>query len=174
MTNTYKFFLLLFIFLHQNSFANGSLFQYASKKLPLADLVIVRKSLRKMTLYQNGMEIKSYRVSLGGNPIGHKQKEGDSKTPEGKYILDWRNPNSSYYLSIHVSYPNREDKIKANKNKVSPGGDIMIHGQPNWLSWIQYLGLGSDWTDGCIAVTNVEMDEIWQSVTNGTPITIYR
>lgn len=152
---------------------NAENYQYASGLLPKADKIVVYKKKRKMTLFRDGKEIKSYRISLGDRPVGHKQKEGDEKTPEGSYMIDWRNPNSSYYLSLHISYPNKEDKARARKLNVSPGGNIMIHGQPNWLSWVQYLGLGNDWTDGCIAVTNVEMDEIWNSVDNGTPIYIY-
>ncbi|THB66305.1 MAG: hypothetical protein D6B27_06890 [Gammaproteobacteria bacterium] len=166
--------LSLFIFISGSSFAVSSdSGQRAVDDLPKADKVIVYKKRRLMMLLADGFVIKSYRISLGGNPVGHKQQQGDSKTPEGKYTLDWKNPKSSFYLSIHISYPNKDDRQRAKKNGVSPGGSIMVHGQPNWMSWAQYLRLGSDWTDGCIAVTNVEMDEIWQSVDAGTPIYIF-
>ena len=146
--------------------------QISYKPLPKADKVVVQKAKRMLTLYANDQKIKSYHVHLGGNPIGHKQKEGDSRTPEGEYILDWRNPNSSYFLSLHVSYPNQQDLENARKNGVSAGGNIMIHGQPNWLSWQQYIKLQHDWTEGCIAVLNHEMHEIWEAVPDGTPIII--
>ena len=140
--------------------------------LPKADKVVVQKAKRMLTLYANDQKIKSYHVHLGGNPIGHKQKEGDLRTPEGEYILDWRNPNSSYFLSLHISYPNKEDIANARKRGVPPGKNIMIHGQPNWLSWQQYIKLQHDWTEGCIAVLNHEMYEIWEAVPDGTPIII--
>ncbi|THB74062.1 MAG: hypothetical protein D6B28_02760 [Gammaproteobacteria bacterium] len=140
--------------------------------LPTADKVVVQKAKRMLTLYANDQKIKSYHVHLGANPLGHKQKEGDSRTPEGNYILDWRNPSSSYFLSLHISYPNKDDLENARKKGVSAGGNIMIHGQPNWLSWQQYIKLQNDWTDGCIAVLNHEMYEIWEAVPDGTPITI--
>ncbi len=140
--------------------------------LPKADKVVVQKAKRMLTLYANDQKIKSYHVHLGGNPMGHKQQEGDLRTPEGEYTLDWRNPNSSYFLSLHVSYPNKEDITNAKKRGVSPGKNIMIHGQPNWLSWQQYIKLQNDWTEGCIAVLNHEMLEIWEAVDDGTPIII--
>ena len=125
-----------------------------------------------MYLLQNHNIIKKYKIALGENPKGHKVQEGDEKTPEGNYILDYRNDKSSCYKSIHISYPNSQDKANAKKLDVSPGGFIMIHGlHPN----IKYLGKLHNlynWTDGCIAVTNEEMDEIWANVNNGTAIEI--
>ena len=138
-----------------------------------ADLVVVFKDKRKMVLYAGSKEIKTYSISLGKNPTGHKQKESDKKTPEGNYILDARNPNSKYHLAIHISYPNEQDKINAEKSGVSPGGDIMIHGMPNKLEFLEDYYANTDWTDGCIAVTNYEIEEIWQAVDDGTPIIIY-
>ena len=138
-----------------------------------ADKVIVFKSERKMMLLRNGDTIKTYRISLGGNPLGHKEMEGDSKTPEGKYILDWRNPNSKYHLSLHVSYPNDKDINKAKEKGVSPGGDIMVHGCPNGLGWNWQYYKANDWTDGCIAVSDSEIEEIWNAVIDGTEIEIF-
>lgn len=137
-----------------------------------ADKVVVQKTKRMLTLYANNEKIKSYHINLGGNPIGHKKREGDLKTPEGEYVLDWRNPNSSYFLSLHVSYPNRDDVQNASMKGVSAGNNIMIHGQPNGMSWQQYRKLKKDWTDGCIAVLNNDMQEIWEAVPDGTKIII--
>jgi murein L,D-transpeptidase YafK len=137
------------------------------------DSVAVFKSGRKLTLYSNGKEVKTYSVSLGKNPVGHKEKEGDKKTPEGSYILDRRLENSKYHLAIHISYPNEQDKLNAERLGVSPGGDIMLHGLPNRLEFLEDYYANTDWTDGCIAVSNDEMDEIWKLVEDGTPITIY-
>jgi murein L,D-transpeptidase YafK len=127
-----------------------------------------------MELHKDGAVYRTYRISLGDQPRGHKFQEGDERTPEGNYVLDWRNPNSSFYKSIHVSYPNDLDRTVARSLGVSPGGMIMIHGLPNWLSSPRLAQeyRRSDWTDGCIAVGNEEMDEIWRLVRDGTPITI--
>ncbi len=145
---------------------------YYSASPQKADKVVVQKTKRLLTLYANDEKIRSYRIHLGANPIGHKQMEGDSKTPEGEYVLDWRNPNSSYYLSLHVSYPNQQDILNARARGVSAGSNIMIHGQPNSMTWRQYKKLKKDWTDGCIAVLNHEMQEIWELVPDGTKIII--
>ncbi|WP_455203346.1 L,D-transpeptidase family protein [Kaarinaea lacus] len=144
----------------------------AAKNLPTADKVIVNKTQRTLSLVRQGHIIKTYAVSLGNEPIGHKKHLGDSRTPEGDYLLDWRNANSQYHLSIHISYPNDDDKTQAEKGGYSPGGAIMIHGRPNWVGWIDIIFNGQDWTDGCIAVNNIQMEEIWQSVPNGTAISI--
>ena len=138
------------------------------------DSVIVKKSERKLQLIQGGKVLREYRVALGDNPRGHKMQEGDERTPEGSYILDWRNPRSNYYKSIHVSYPNSMDQLVARSLGVKPGGMIMIHGRPNWLTSpaVAREYDGRDWTNGCIAVTNEEMDEIWRLVRDGTPIRI--
>ena len=107
-----------------------------------------------------------------GGEQGVAHHQGDGRTPEGSYRLDWRNPDSRYHRSIHISYPAPEDRARARRLGVSPGGDIMIHGLPNGRGWIGAAHAGYDWTDGCIAVTNAEMDEIWALVDNGTPIEI--
>ncbi|MFQ5469868.1 MAG: murein L,D-transpeptidase family protein [Gammaproteobacteria bacterium] len=139
-----------------------------------ADFVLVSKSERTMYLMNQGRIIKRYPISLGENPVGHKRQLNDKRTPEGRYTLDWRNPESKYHKSIHISYPSREDMARARHNGVNPGGSIMIHGVVNdTVSEIMSeLNKRPDWTDGCIAVTNKEMDEIWLAVKNGTPIEI--
>lgn len=144
----------------------------AAEELPRADRVIVEKSQRKLTLLAGGQAIKTYTVSLGGNPVGHKTQEGDSRTPEGVYRLDWRNPKSCCHLSMHVSYPNAADRKRARELGVFPGGNIMIHGLPNWLGGLGFVLEGQDWTDGCIGVGNTAMEEIWHAVPIGTPIEI--
>lgn len=134
--------------------------------------VLVRKSERRLYLMNGEQVVKSYRVSLGDNPEGHKLYQGDERTPEGDYILDWRNASSDFYKSIHISYPNQEDREQASAWGLDPGGSIMIHGLPNEAGDMAFAYRGLDWTDGCIAVTNEEMDEIWQLVADGTPIRI--
>jgi len=136
------------------------------------DLVLVDKSEKKMYLLSEGKQFKEYHVVFGSNPKGHKLQEGDERTPEGKYVLDYKKADSSFYKAIHISYPNEEDKAKAKKMGVSPGGLIMIHGQKNGFGWLSWLMQRFNWTNGCIAVTNSEMDEIWQLVKVGTPIEI--
>ena len=136
------------------------------------DSVLVRKSEKRMYLMKNGEIYKKYKVSFGANPKGHKEQEGDERTPEGKYILDYKKSDSSFYKAIHISYPNKKDIENAKKNGVSPGGQIMIHGQKNGLGWLSFATQWFNWTDGCIAVTNKEMDEIWKLVKVNTPILI--
>ena len=140
--------------------------------LEKADRVVVRKSERRLVLLREGRKIAEYGIALGGAPEGHKQKEGDERTPEGEYVIDWRNEKSGYYKSLHISYPNEADKARAKARGESPGGLIMIHGQKNRFGWLAPLTQRADWTDGCIAVTNREMEEIWRSVDDGTPIVI--
>jgi len=137
-----------------------------------ADRVLVMKGARKLLLMAGNRTIKTYTVSLGRTPVGHKQREGDGKTPEGVYTLDYRNPNSQYHRSIHISYPAPADIENARKLGVSPGGEIMIHGLPNGKGWVGREHAQYDWTEGCIAVTNEEMDEIWAMVDDGTQIEI--
>jgi murein L,D-transpeptidase YafK len=139
-----------------------------------ADQVVVKKSEHKMQLLKAGHVVREYRVNLGDNPQGHKQQQGDERTPEGEYVLDWRNPRSLYYKSIHVSYPNAEDRFAAQARGVDPGGMVMIHGRPNYIDSPRILAEydNRDWTNGCIAVKNAEMDEIWTAVRDGTPIRI--
>jgi murein L,D-transpeptidase YafK len=137
-----------------------------------ADRVLVLKQERTLRLMSAGKVIKTYKIALGGNPLGPKTRQGDHKTPEGTYILDSRNLHSQFYKSIHISYPNAQDRAAARKQGVSPGGDVFIHGLPNGYGWIGKEHRMKDWTDGCIAVTDQEMDEIWRAVPNGTPIEI--
>ena len=125
-----------------------------------------------MFLMLKGEKVKEYSVAFGANPKGHKEKEGDERTPEGKYVLDYKKADSSFYKAIHISYPNEEDKAKALENGVNPGGLIMIHGQRNGLGWLSWITQWFNWTDGCIAVTNSQMEEIWSLVDVGTPIEI--
>lgn len=156
----------------------GNLVGCAAKPPPppvrYVDEVVVKKGERKLQLIKANAVYREYKVALGGNPRGHKVQEGDERTPEGEYILDWRNPNSSYHKSIHISYPNAMDQAVARSLGVKPGGMVMIHGRPNWLTSARVAREYDyrDWTNGCIAVTNAEMDEIWSLVRDGTPIRI--
>jgi murein L,D-transpeptidase YafK len=134
--------------------------------------VMLLKSERRLLLLRGETVLKSYRVALGRNPRGGKTRRGDGRTPEGHYQLDWRNPKSRFYRSIHVSYPNAADREHARARGVLPGGDIMIHGLPNGLEAIGTAHSNWNWTEGCIAVTNAEMDEIWAVVDDGTAIEI--
>ena len=144
-----------------------------TKKVQIkADKIIVEKADRTMYLCASGKIIKTYKIALGANPEGHKTQLGDEKTPEGIYYIDYRNPNSKFHKSLHISYPNKDDINHAKKLGVSPGGDIMIHGISKYFSWLGPLHRLWDWTDGCIAVTNSEMDEIWDLVPIGIVIEI--
>ena len=137
-----------------------------------ADKVLIEKKERRLTLLSKGEVIKTYKIALGGNPVGPKERQGDNKTPEGTYIIDSRNRDSGYHLSLHISYPNEKDKMRAKELGVSPGGDIMIHGIKNGLSWVGVSHAEVDWTKGCIAVTDEEMEEIYKLVPNGTIVEI--
>ena len=137
-----------------------------------ADSVLVIKSQSKLYLKKDGKILKEYRVAFGANPKGHKEQEGDERTPEGRYILDYKKINSEFYKSIHISYPNETDQQRARKSGVHPGGAIMIHGQKNGYGGLWWITQRFNWTDGCIAVSNRAMDEIWDSVDVGTPIEI--
>jgi murein L,D-transpeptidase YafK len=137
-----------------------------------ADLIKVDKTARTLTLFRGADVINTYQVSLGGTPNGHKSREGDGRTPEGRYSIDSRNSRSRFHLAPHISYPNGDDRRSAQRRGVSPGGDIMVHGLPNGLSWLDRFHLKRDWTDGCVAVTNQEMEEIWAHVATGTAIEI--
>jgi hypothetical protein len=138
----------------------------------MADAVLVDKGDRRLYLLKQGRVIAEYPIKLGLNPFGHKQREGDFRTPEGKYRLDWRNPNSEFYLSIRVSYPNREDAAVAHENGHRPGGLIMLHGQPNVPKKPPEHYATRDWTDGCIALSNADMTDVWLRTTVGLPIEI--
>jgi murein L,D-transpeptidase YafK len=142
----------------------------ASKPVVKADRILVDKSDRVMILYKANAEIARYAdIKLGDAPVGHKQFEGDEKTPEGNYMINGRNPASRYHLSLRISYPNAVDRAFARSKGKSPGGDIFIHGQPNGWSGPT---LPNDWTDGCIALSNAEIKLLWKQVADGTPITI--
>ncbi len=135
-------------------------------------MIVVKKGQRKMELYAKGQLIKDYKISLGFSPTGAKQKEGDGKTPEGQYTIISKNPNSQFHKSLKISYPNAADKENARQMKAPPGGDIMIHGLGKMFSYLGKLHTLRDWTLGCIAVTNEEIDEIWKIVKEGTVVKI--
>lgn len=137
-----------------------------------ADAVLVVKSEKRLYLLNKGEPFASLPVTFGGQPKGHKQVLGDQRTPEGHYLLDYKNINSKFYKSIHVSYPNALDKAKARELGQSPGGEIMIHGQTNGWEWAAPIVQLFSWTDGCIALTNKDMDLVWAAVNPGTPIEI--
>lgn len=138
-----------------------------------ADNIVVEKKQRKMYLMKKGAVLKEYKISLGSNPVGAKQQENDGKTPEGLYYIESHNHKSKFHLSLKISYPNEDDKKWAKKHNVSAGGDIMIHGFPNWVPDFLFNHFHkSDWTRGCIAVTNEQIEEIWKLVKDGTPIKI--
>ena len=136
------------------------------------DKVLVLKSERKLHLQQRGETIKSYRISLGKQPNGAKQREGDLRTPEGFYWIDWRKPSDKYQLSLHISYPNARDLAKANDAGVPPGSMIMIHGTPLDEEYPEWFFHTLDWTEGCIAMKNDDMREVWSLVKDGTLIEI--
>ena len=138
----------------------------------MADSIVVEKAKRTLTLYLWGTPVRSYKVALGKQPIGDKVKVGDNKTPEGVFFIDFKKPESRFYKALHISYPSAEHIARASRLGVRPGGDIMIHGLPN-----EYAKLGKDhqkydWTEGCIAVTNAEIDEIWRAIPMGATIQI--
>ena len=136
------------------------------------DSICVEKSIRKMTVFYNGSPLKSYAIALGGNPIGHKQHQGDLRTPEGLYTINDKNPNSGYHKNLGISYPNNADRAAARTLGKTPGGDIKIHGLPNGQGYIGKAHVISDWTWGCIAVTDEEVNELYNAVSIGTPILI--
>ncbi len=137
-----------------------------------ADEILIDKSQRKLWLKNQGAIIDTYEIALGFSPTGHKSKEGDGKTPIGVYEIDWRNPDSSFHRSLHISYPTPKQVEDARLAGINPGGMIMIHGQPNGSEYQNSRKIQQDWTNGCIAVSNDEMDEIWQRVPDGTRIII--
>lgn len=142
------------------------------KNLLAADLVVVEKNLRTLDLIKNNKVYRTFKIRLGSNPIGHKQQEGDERTPEGEYVLEHKSNESKYYRSIFISYPNKSDMLNAQKIKVNPGGNIMIHGQPNYFGWAWRILSLWNWTNGSIALNNQDMDEIWELVDDGTSIII--
>ena len=147
-------------------------FTFAQNTSDIVDRLVVYKRERKLVLLSQGKELRSYKVALGGAPVGPKTRQGDHRTPEGLYVLDSRNPNSHYYKAFHISYPNARDIAAATKLGASPGGDIMLHGLPKEYAWVGKAHSLHDWTDGCVAVADEEMEEIWKLVRVGTPIEI--
>ena len=139
---------------------------------PSVELVRVFKSEHKLQLVAEGKVINEFKVALGGSPIGHKQQEGDSKTPEGVYALDYKKSDTAFHRAIHISYPNSADIASAKARGVNPGGSVMIHGQKNGLGWLSFISQRFDWTKGCIALNNADMDILWASVREGTKIEI--
>jgi murein L,D-transpeptidase YafK len=137
-----------------------------------ADRILVEKGARRLTLFSAGGKLKVYRVALGFSPVGSKQHEGDGRTPEGNYIIDFHKSDSAFHRALHISYPDAADTARAAESGVAPGGDIMIHGLPNGFGALGPAHRLRDWTAGCIAVTDSEIDEIWASVTDGTAIEI--
>ncbi len=156
----------------------GSSQRYAARSIPrdplsgqpiVADYLVIDKSERLLIAYQSGRPVRAYRgLQFGDAPMGHKRFQGDERTPEGLYTIDTRNPRSSFHLSLRISYPNRQDRAFAGQYGRSPGGDIFIHGQPTGRPG----RMRGDWTDGCVALTNAQIEELWQIVPDGTPIEI--
>lgn len=141
-------------------------------EFPVADKVLIEKSERKLHLLKNGVSFRSFDIALGIRPVGNKTQEGDFMTPEGTYLLDSRNSGSDFFLAIHVSYPNQQDRRNAKRIGVNPGGAIMIHGQPNSPTKSEVYYRTQDWTNGCIAVSNSDMIDIWLMTTDDTLIEI--
>ena len=147
------------------------IFAYAIQKGPV-DRILIEKKARRLMLISKGEVLKTYKIALGGNPDGPKERQGDNKTPEGTYVIDSRNKESHYHLSLHISYPNERDKKRAKELGVSPGGNIMIHGIKNGFSWVGDSHTEVDWTKGCIAVTDEEIEEIARLAPKGTIVEI--
>ena len=135
-------------------------------------LVRVLKEQRKLQLISEGKVLREFSVVLGSDPAGHKQREGDGRTPEGRYVLDYKKADSAFHRAIHISYPNANDAESAKARGVPPGGQVMIHGQKNGLGWLAFISQHFDWTNGCIALSNGDMDVVWDSVKAGTPVEI--
>jgi murein L,D-transpeptidase YafK len=136
------------------------------------DRIVIEKSKRTLTLMSGSKALKTYKVALGGQPIGAKDRQGDHKTPEGIYAVDAKKANSQFYKALHISYPNQTDREHARKLGVSPGGDVEIHGLGAKWGWIGAKHRLTDWTDGCVDITNEEIDEIYSQIKVGTPVEI--
>ncbi len=143
-----------------------------ASQLIAADKIVIVKSERTLTLYSKGKILRTYKVALGTEPIGAKQRAGDHKTPEGGYFVDSKKDKSRFHRAMHISYPNNADRARSRKLGVSPGGDIEIHGLGDKYGWIGSAHRRFDWTDGCIALTNEEIDEVYRLVRVGTPVEI--
>lgn len=150
----------------------GAALQASAEDFPLADKVLVEKGKRQLHLLKNGVAFRTFAIALGQEPVGDKEFEGDQRTPEGYYMLDAKNPDSDFFLSIHISYPSPSDRIKARRKGLDPGGQIMIHGQPNAPTYSAAFYAREDWTNGCIAVSNSDMIDIWLMTPNNVPIEI--
>src|SRR4051794_36521120 len=137
-----------------------------------ADRLLVEKSARRLTLFRGDAPLKTYSIALGRAPHGSKQREGDRRTPEGNYTIDAHKPDSSCHRALHISYPSPADSVSASQRGVAPGGAIMVHGVPNGLGWLGAFHRAFDWTSGCIAVTDKQIEEIYRAVPDGTPIDI--
>lgn len=151
---------------------NGKVPSASAAAALLADSIVVEKHLRRLTLYRAGQPVKQYAIALGRNPSGRKVQTGDLKTPEGTYFIEGRNTQSQYYRSLRISYPDMLDQLRAQSLGLTAGGDIMIHGLPPGREQIGAAHRRTDWTEGCIAVTNEELDEIWRAIPDGAPIQI--
>lgn len=138
-----------------------------------ADRIEVYKKTRTLELWSRNRKLKTYTIMLGRHPVGPKRFEGDGRTPEGNHVIDYRNPRSKFHLSLHISYPDSRDMERARALNRPAGGMIMVHGLRNGLGWLGAVLRPFDWTDGCIAVTNPEIEEIWRAVPNGVPIRIH-
>jgi len=152
--------------------AAGRAASQITEKQQTAERILIVKSARTMTIESSGRPIKTYKVALGGQPIGPKQEQGDHKTPEGEYFIDTKNAHSQFYMALHLSYPSAEDTAWARKRGVSPGGDVESHGLGKKYGWIGARHRLTDWTDACIAVTNEEIEEIFRIVPVGTRVEI--
>jgi murein L,D-transpeptidase YafK len=175
VTRFWKLFLVCFSLCLLGLQSSGSYAGTQTARLtPLkADRVVVLKGERKLVLMHGDRVLRVFRVALGRYPQGHKTRQGDARTPEGEYTLDFKLKDSAFYRAIHISYPNHKDISKAEALGVDPGGKIMIHGLPNKMPVARVGHPSIDWTQGCIAVTNREMDIIWKMVDAGTPIEIH-
>ena len=150
----------------------GAMLPAAASDFPVADKILVEKANRKLHLLSKGVPFRTFEIALGIVPEGDKEEEGDQKTPEGYYMLDGWNPDSDFFLSIHISYPDSSDRAEAGSQGVNPGGQIMIHGQPNEPTFSAAYYDREDWTNGCIAVSNSDMIDIWLMTPNSVPIEI--
>lgn len=146
--------------------------QPQTASLPIPDRILIIKSTRTLSLMKGSQVLKSYKVALGGQPVGAKDRQGDHKTPEGQYVIDRKIPHSQFHLALHLSYPSSADRERAHKLGVPPGGDVEIHGLPAAYAWLGSLHRQTDWTDGCIAVTDHEIEEIYPLIPVGTPVEI--
>ncbi|MFO7704605.1 MAG: L,D-transpeptidase family protein [Halopseudomonas sp.] len=145
---------------------------FPSQAEPLVDQLLIHKAERRLEVISDGQVIKEYRISLGRQPLGHKQQQGDQRTPEGIYRIDWRHESPQFNLSLHLDYPNLKDRAAAYKRSVDPGSMIMIHGTPTNAPYPEWFFKGLDWTDGCVALSNTDMRTLWELVPDGTLVEI--